>query len=131
VSSDVKELFRIINSSDQRGFAYRDNTPILGFPGGTVSGNISTHTAQVFLQNPNINHVNAPGFAEAQAQIEAMAALHEIIHLAGQEQYSDQILAEVRRRMPGAPAPTTDITTRTGASQYWNDGLETACKPKN
>lgn len=131
VSTNPNDLLKLINSNDQKGFAYANNTPVLGSPGGTVNGNISNHSAQVVLQTPYPNYVNAPGFAESQARIEAMAALHEIIHLAGQEQYSDQILADVRRKMAGAPSPSTDITTREGASQYWNHGLEAACKPRN
>ena len=129
VSDNPNDLFKMIK--DQKGFIYADNTPVLGFPGGTVNGNISTHSAQVVLQIPNPNYVNAPGFDETQARLQALEALHEIIHLAGQEQYSDLTLAQVRASMPGAPRPATDINTIRGASDYWNSGLEAACKPKN
>jgi len=57
-----------------------------------------------------------------------MTALHEILHLAGKNQFSDYDYANTVAAMRGVTASTFGNVRQ--ASDYWNGALETACKPR-
>lgn len=105
-----------------------------GFEGGTVHGSISGGNAQVEFPFPvpfrsfgPVNQRAAAAYAEAQAGIQAMVGLHEIIHLAGKG-FDDYALSNAVAAMRGVTAPKFANVRR--ASEYWNGALEAACKPK-
>jgi hypothetical protein len=120
----------------QGGFIYGDTIEkYYGFRGGTVHGTVSGGNAQVELPFPipfrsfgPVNQRAAAGYAEAQAGINAMTALHEILHLAGKNQFSDYDYANTVAAMRGVTPPTFANVRR--ASEYWTGALEAACKPR-
>jgi hypothetical protein len=126
---DTKKGFEKIIS--QGGFSYGGTIKqYYGYDGSTALGTISNGTAQVELATPYPNNIgNAPGaaqIAESQAGIRALDALHEILHLAGRNQFSDYDYANTVAGMRGVPVPTLDSVRR--ASEYWDGALEAACK---
>lgn len=92
---------------------------------------ISYGNAQVELARPTL-YVRIPAIVESQARMEAMSALHELMHLAGNKGgYNDHVLADVVSKMPGSLAPKGDITNPKDprpASDYWQSYLNEACK---
>lgn len=73
----------------------------------------------------------AAAYAEAQAVIEGEVALHEIVHLAG---YGDFAFANTVAAMRGVKPPDysgmpfNDAIRK--ASEYWNEALMAACRPR-
>ena len=120
-----------------QGFTYGDTIErTYGYRGGTVRGTMSGRDTQVELPFPipfrsfgPVNQRAAAGYAEAQAGIQAMIALHEILHLAGRNQFSDFAYANTVANMRGINPPT--FANVAEASLYWNSALESACKPRN
>jgi hypothetical protein len=120
-----------------KSFIYGDTIErIYGYRGGTARGTVSGRHAQVELPIPipfrsfgPVNQRAAAGYAEAQAGIQAMIALHEILHLAGRNQFSDFACANTVANMRGVRPPT--FANVAAASNYWNSALEAACKPRN
>jgi hypothetical protein len=76
----------------------------------------------------------AAEIAETQAGIQALDALHEILHLAGRNTFDDFVYADTVARMRGVAAPDfRSMPYKEGvrrASEYWNGALQTACKPR-
>ncbi len=104
-----------------------------GFAGGTVSGSISTHTAQIELPTPapfpvGLSRQGAAEYRNDQARLQAQTALHETLHLAGKYGYSDFAFANTVAAMRGVTAP--NFATVRAASEYWNGALEAACRPR-
>ena len=129
--TDALKGFDMING--QGGFIYGDTIrKTYGFDGSTVHRTISSGKAQVELATPYaINTGNArvaAQIAETQAGIQASDALHEILHLAGRNQFSDYDYANTVAGMRGVPVPKFDNVRR--ASEYWNSALAAACKPR-
>jgi RHS repeat-associated protein len=129
LSNDLLRLFNAVNV--QKGFVYGETIKkMYGYDGSTVSGSIIMATAQVELARPYLN-VRTPQIVESQARLEALSVLHELFHLAGKKGgYSDQVLANVVRNMPGQAAPSGDISQTRQASDYWGNALNAACAPK-
>jgi hypothetical protein len=123
-STDPLKLFDIIKG--QNGFVY-DRIMSEGRDVNTVRGAITMNNAQVVLHPNNAIGLRFP----INAFNTALTTLHEIIHLAGKNTYSDQALADVVSKMPGSSPPTGDITKTTPASDYWNKALRAACFPAN
>lgn len=127
---------------NQKGFIYGDTIrKAYGFDGATVHGSIRTNDAQVELPVPYpfssygpVNQRAAADYAEVQARIQAGNALHEIVHLAGRNGYSDFALARTVAAMRGVEPPNfsglpyKEAVRR--ASEYWGYALQAACKPK-
>lgn len=127
-SSNPMELFETINS--QRGFVY-ERVVVNGREINTIRGAIRLHEqgngAQVVLSpiNAVALHLEVNRFQTA------LTAMHEILHLAGANGYSDQAFARAVASMPGATPPTKDISDSFNASEYWNGALKDACFPPN
>jgi hypothetical protein len=122
--------------ASQRGYIYGDTIrKTYGFDGSTVNGTISGRDgAQVELARPYLN-VRTPAIIESQLRIQAISALHEILHLAGRNQtYSDLDYAKSVAAMPGAK-PLPDFSNMSykeavyAVSNYWNKALYAACNP--
>ncbi len=125
-----------------QSFIYGDTIQkAYGFAGATVHGSISGGNAQVELATPvpfrsfgPVNQRMAAAYAETQAGIEAMDALHEILHLAGKNWYDDFAYANTVAAMNGVKPPDfsgmayKDAVRK--ASEYWNGALRAACKPR-
>jgi hypothetical protein len=119
-----------------KSFIYGDTIErIYGYRGGTVRGTVSGRGAQVELPFPipfgsygPVNQRAAAGYAESRAGIQAMMTLHEILHLAGSNQFSDFAYANTVANMRGVQPPT--FANVAEASRYWNNALEAACKPR-
>lgn len=124
--TDALKGFDMIAS--QKGFAYWQ-PPANDIAYSTVGGSISRGNAQVLLAPPYTNFSASRGFAETQAQIEAMSALHETLHHAGSNRYFDDYdYAATVARMRGLATPK--FANASAASRYWNAALEAACKPR-
>jgi hypothetical protein len=122
--------------ASQRGYIYGNTVrKTYGFDGSTVNGTISGQNgAQVELARPYLN-VRTPAIIESQLRIQAMSALHEILHLAGRNQYDDFDYADTVADMQGVERPNfRERPYREGvhaASSYWAKALYAACKPKD
>jgi hypothetical protein len=121
--------------ASQRGYIYGDTIRrTYGFDASTVNGTISGRNgAQVELARPYLN-VRTPAIIESQLRIQAMSALHEILHLAGMNQYNDFVYANTVADIQGVERlnlrkPPQKEGLRQ-ASDYWNRALEAACKPR-
>jgi len=124
----------------QAGFIYGDTIQkYYGYRGGTVHGSISGKNAQVELPYPYANNIRnnprmAAEFAEVQAREDALTVLHEILHLAGKNGYSDLAFANTVADMNRIARP--DFSKLSGkdavvaASKYWHGALRTACEPR-
>jgi len=126
----------------QKGFVYGNTIrKTYGFDGATMRGSISSNTAQVELPLPipfqsygPVNQRAAAAYAEAQAGFQAMATVHETLHLAGRNHYDDLAYANTVARMRGVKPPDfsgmplAEAVRR--ASEYWGGELEAACKPR-
>jgi hypothetical protein len=131
--TDALKGLEKIKGPGQGGFVYGDTIKkFYGFDGGTVRGSIGGGKAQVELPYPSPNRITNPrmavDFANWQGRIQAETALHEILHLAGKNQFSDFDFARTVAAMRGVTPPT--FANARKASDYWNDALIGACSPR-
>jgi RHS repeat-associated protein len=142
---DVKELAVAVARQADGGFIFRSGANG-GGGGGSAYGDIFSGQATVEIVMFNTAHTGPRDYQGGYA----LAALHELIHLAGgaasaydgsRAYYMDVVLARAAKILTGAPGypgghdanvPNSQITAAmtSAAGTYWNDQLKEHCMPQ-
>jgi YD repeat-containing protein len=129
---DILKIFDKINSPDQKGMirsgASGSYTDPEGRNGSYALGTIASHTAMIQLGPQYPGPPTAAG--------DALQALHETTHHAGQHVYTDKMLAQALEQWTGKPIvgphgerPTgDDAKDKWIYSNYWGGELGNHCK---
>jgi hypothetical protein len=124
VNADPLKVWDMIASSSQRGFSYTSERLPSGREASYALGSIGTGTAGIAFAASYAT--NTDGISR---RMMALAALHETIHHAGTNTYSDRQLAEAVHEMRANLASLPAENDLEGNSNFWNGALNAACLP--
>jgi len=130
---DLLEILKLITAPGQHGLQRGGNDPRSG---AQVLGSVGTGNAGIAFGPVGGGYADRGGEALRQILLyhDSLSALHELIHLAGENRYDDLTLATAASQMPNAekltdpPAGSDPLGVALFYSNYWDTELRKHCK---
>ena len=121
ISTDIMTLYKLVNRQARGGFFLNQKVLWQGKPvSGTVSGNLLEGTGKVMLASKSGYRDNPLSISRLPSD-NGIAAIHEIIHLAGKNTYyGEELLSKAAQALE---------PDRISEGTWWEWGLRNHCLP--